>query len=414
MGDSGALALGFILATMAVEGVLKTAATIALVGPLLVMAVPILDTSFVVLKRLKYRRPPWGADHNHFYHRFMRIGFSQRRTAAYLHLWAILLARPTRSWSASCRRGPQGVWDIGQRAARLRGRRARRGRLRLDGLHARDPQGAAPARPSGLGRLRQGRAEDGSAPGDRGASVRTPSSGRSWRPALRASSAGGNAPSAQARRRPGRRLTRPATASRPGRLGAADCARRPAGSRRHLAAAPRARASRRPPPIRPSKIDHTGVPSTAASRFIVPPADTSTSAKATRLRPSTARSGTTTRSSPSERHGRALLRRCGRARRSASRRLRQAPQQRRQQRVLRAAAGRARRTARVRTTQSGSLALRRRAAASTDAVRLEVGQVVLLLQAREADELGRPRPVARAGARPGSRRARAPGWPAGR
>ena len=90
MGDSGALALGFLLALVAVEGVLKTAATIALVAPMLVIAVPILDTSFVVLKRLKYRRAPWGADHNHFYHRFMRIGFSQRRTAAYLHLWALL------------------------------------------------------------------------------------------------------------------------------------------------------------------------------------------------------------------------------------------------------------------------------------------------------------------------------------
>ena len=92
MGDSGALALGFLLATVSVDGVLKTAATIALVAPLLVIAVPILDTSFVVLKRLKYRRRPWDADHNHFYHRFLRIGFSQRRTAAYLHLWAALLA----------------------------------------------------------------------------------------------------------------------------------------------------------------------------------------------------------------------------------------------------------------------------------------------------------------------------------
>lgn len=92
MGDSGALALGFLLATISVEGVLKTAATIALVAPLLVIAVPILDTSFVVLKRLKYRRAPWAADHNHFYHRFMRIGYSQRRTAAYMHLWAVLLA----------------------------------------------------------------------------------------------------------------------------------------------------------------------------------------------------------------------------------------------------------------------------------------------------------------------------------
>ena len=92
MGDSGALALGFLLALVAVEGLLKTAATITLVAPMLVIAVPILDTSFVVLKRLKYGRAPWGADHNHFYHRFMRIGFSQRRAAAYLHVWAAGLA----------------------------------------------------------------------------------------------------------------------------------------------------------------------------------------------------------------------------------------------------------------------------------------------------------------------------------
>jgi UDP-GlcNAc:undecaprenyl-phosphate/decaprenyl-phosphate GlcNAc-1-phosphate transferase len=110
MGDSGALALGFLLACVAVEGVLKTAASIALVAPLLVVAVPILDTSFVVLKRLKYRRPPWGADQNHFYHRFLRIGFSQRRTAAYLHLWAALLA----AWAILVRfvpPRPRGQWD---------------------------------------------------------------------------------------------------------------------------------------------------------------------------------------------------------------------------------------------------------------------------------------------------------------
>ena len=111
MGDTGALALGFLLATLALDGLFKTAAAITLVAPMLVLAVPILDTSFVVLKRLKYRRPPFGADHNHFYHRFMRIGFSQRRTAAYLHAWAALLAAfalfarfyPPR---------PKGSWDL--------------------------------------------------------------------------------------------------------------------------------------------------------------------------------------------------------------------------------------------------------------------------------------------------------------
>jgi UDP-GlcNAc:undecaprenyl-phosphate/decaprenyl-phosphate GlcNAc-1-phosphate transferase len=111
MGDSGALALGFLLAAVAVQGVLKTAATMALIAPLLVIAVPILDTSFVVLKRLKYRRPPWGADHNHFYHRFLRIGFSQRKTAAYLHLWAAMLA----AWAILVRfvpPRPRGNWDL--------------------------------------------------------------------------------------------------------------------------------------------------------------------------------------------------------------------------------------------------------------------------------------------------------------
>ena len=146
MGDSGALALGFLLALVAVEGVLKTAATIALVAPMLLIAVPILDTSFVVLKRLKYRRPPWGADHNHFYHRFMRIGFSQRRTAAYLHLWAAALSGLR---DPPAVRASQAGRRVGraQHADRSGGRPRDRGRVGLDGLHARDPEGAAPSRP---------------------------------------------------------------------------------------------------------------------------------------------------------------------------------------------------------------------------------------------------------------------------
>src|SRR5215213_1316945 len=112
MGDSGALTLGFVLGSLAVEGVLKTPATIALAAPLLIMAVPILDTSFVVAKRLKYKRKPWDADQNHFYHRFMRIGYSQRRTAAYLHVWAGVLA----AYAMLVRFVPPrpfGIWDTG-------------------------------------------------------------------------------------------------------------------------------------------------------------------------------------------------------------------------------------------------------------------------------------------------------------
>jgi UDP-GlcNAc:undecaprenyl-phosphate/decaprenyl-phosphate GlcNAc-1-phosphate transferase len=92
MGDCGALLLGFLLGCVAVQGSLKTNALIALVGPLAILAVPFLDTGFVIARRLKYRRAPWSADAQHFHHRFSRIGFSQRRTVLYLYAWTILLA----------------------------------------------------------------------------------------------------------------------------------------------------------------------------------------------------------------------------------------------------------------------------------------------------------------------------------
>ena len=92
MGDCGSNLLGLLLGCIAVEGAVKTQAVLALVFPLVVLAVPFLDTTFVVLKRMKYRRPIYAADANHFHHRLSRIGFSQRRTVAYLYLWTILLA----------------------------------------------------------------------------------------------------------------------------------------------------------------------------------------------------------------------------------------------------------------------------------------------------------------------------------
>src|SRR3954469_9505268 len=90
MGDCGSNLLGYLLGAVIVEGSLKTNALIALVGPLVVLAVPFLDTGFVLAKRLKYRRPVYRADRWHFHHRMANIGFSQRRTV--LYLYALMLA----------------------------------------------------------------------------------------------------------------------------------------------------------------------------------------------------------------------------------------------------------------------------------------------------------------------------------
>ncbi len=92
MGDSGALCLGFILAAVSIQGLLKTASTVVLVLPLLVLAVPILDTSFVVARRLKHSQPIYTADRSHLHHRFLNIGFTQRRAALTMWLWCASLA----------------------------------------------------------------------------------------------------------------------------------------------------------------------------------------------------------------------------------------------------------------------------------------------------------------------------------
>ena len=92
MGDSGAMLLGFVLATVPLQGLLKTTSIVTLFFPLVVLAVPILDTSFVIAKRLKYRQPVYAADRHHLHHRFVNIGFSQRRAAGYIWLWCGTLA----------------------------------------------------------------------------------------------------------------------------------------------------------------------------------------------------------------------------------------------------------------------------------------------------------------------------------
>jgi UDP-GlcNAc:undecaprenyl-phosphate/decaprenyl-phosphate GlcNAc-1-phosphate transferase len=91
MGDSGALLMGFLLATVSIQGLLKTAATVALFFPLLALAVPIFDTSFVVLRRLKHREPLYLPDQAHLHHRFLRRGFTQRRAVLYLYAWCAIL-----------------------------------------------------------------------------------------------------------------------------------------------------------------------------------------------------------------------------------------------------------------------------------------------------------------------------------
>ncbi len=92
MGDCGSNLLGLLMGCLTVQAAVKTQVVVSFVLPLILLTVPFLDTTFVVLKRLKYRRPIYASDSEHFHHRMARIGFSPRRTIAYLYAWTLMLA----------------------------------------------------------------------------------------------------------------------------------------------------------------------------------------------------------------------------------------------------------------------------------------------------------------------------------
>ncbi len=89
MGDSGALFSGFLLATISITGVMK-AATLAILLPFLVLAVPIMDITFSSLRRISKGKSPFVADSEHIHHKLLHAGFSQKKTVMILTSVAII------------------------------------------------------------------------------------------------------------------------------------------------------------------------------------------------------------------------------------------------------------------------------------------------------------------------------------
>ncbi|HEY8361246.1 MAG TPA: MraY family glycosyltransferase [Tissierellaceae bacterium] len=85
MGDTGALFLGFMLSAITIEGVMKSVATIAIVAPILILSVPIFDTTFAIFRRLLNGQSIVAADKGHLHHRLLSRGFSQRKSVLILY-----------------------------------------------------------------------------------------------------------------------------------------------------------------------------------------------------------------------------------------------------------------------------------------------------------------------------------------
>lgn len=85
MGDCGSQFLGFCLATYALIQPVKSATAMAIALPVLVMALPIFDTLFAILRRIVRRKSIVEGDKEHLHHRIMKAGFGQKRSVMLLY-----------------------------------------------------------------------------------------------------------------------------------------------------------------------------------------------------------------------------------------------------------------------------------------------------------------------------------------
>jgi len=111
LGDSGSLLLGFLLSVLSIEGAHKGAIIIAVLAPLLVLGLPIMDTVLSMIRRIlrpiRFGEPANGrrpglksilrklsiftADDDHIHHRLLKLGFSQRKAVVLLYGVCLLL-----------------------------------------------------------------------------------------------------------------------------------------------------------------------------------------------------------------------------------------------------------------------------------------------------------------------------------
>lgn len=91
MGDAGSNFLGYSLAVLSILGMVKIAAAFSMLIPILVLAVPIFDTAFAILRRLIAGKSPFEADRMHLHHRIMDRGISHKKTTCMIYGISLVL-----------------------------------------------------------------------------------------------------------------------------------------------------------------------------------------------------------------------------------------------------------------------------------------------------------------------------------
>ena len=91
MGDTGSTFLGYMLSIICIQGLFKGYVVISFIVPFLILGLPLFDTTFAILRRIKNKKPIMSPDRGHLHHRLMDMGLSQKQTVAILYVIAMIL-----------------------------------------------------------------------------------------------------------------------------------------------------------------------------------------------------------------------------------------------------------------------------------------------------------------------------------
>ena len=91
MGDTGSTFLGYIMATVSVNGMFKQYTFISFVVPFLMLGLPIFDVCFAVVRRVSHGQSPMQPDRGHVHHRLIDMGFSQKQAVGVLYVISAIL-----------------------------------------------------------------------------------------------------------------------------------------------------------------------------------------------------------------------------------------------------------------------------------------------------------------------------------
>lgn len=110
MGDAGSLLLGYLLSVVSMLGVFNSTHTFSSAIPIIVLAIPILDTTFAIVRRLRRGQPIFSADKDHFHHQLLKSGYTVKQSVGVIYV--ISLALSLVGFGVGLGSTPTGVWVI--------------------------------------------------------------------------------------------------------------------------------------------------------------------------------------------------------------------------------------------------------------------------------------------------------------